>query len=84
MQKVELTWDKLMEKGRQEGRKEGRRVGLLEGKRGTLVRLLMAKFGRLPEATSLSIEALESLDELDSYLDRVLKARSLEEMGLES
>ncbi len=85
VQEVELTWaDKLKEEGRQEGRQEGRRVGLIEGKRGTLLRLLMAKFGPLPEATSLSVEALESLDELDSYLDRVLKARSLEEMGLES
>ena len=76
--------DEGREEGREEGRAEGRRVGLIEGKRGTLLRLLTAKFGPLPEATSSRVEALDSLDELDSYFERVLKANSLEEIGLES
>ncbi len=81
VQEVELTWaDKLIEQGRQ----EGRRVGLIEGKRETLLRLLKAKFGPLPEATSSRVEALDSLDELDSYFERALKATSLEELELES
>ena len=93
VQEVELTWaDKLIEqgrqegaeKGREEGHEEGRRVGLIEGKRGTLLRLLTAKFGPLPEATSSRVQALESLDELDSYFERALKATSLEEVALES
>ena len=89
VQAVELTWaDKLIEQGRQEGaergREEGRRVGLIEKKRESLLRLLTAKFGPLPEATSSRVEALESLNELDSYFDRALKANSLEELRLES
>ena len=76
--------EKGREKGREEGREEGRRVGLIEGKRGTLLRLLSAKFGPLPEATSSRVQALESLHELDSYFERALKANSLEEVGLES
>ncbi len=85
MQEAELTWaSKLKEEGREEGRREGRRIGFIEGKRGTLLRPLMAKFGPLPNATSSRVEALQSLDEFDSYLDRVLKATLLEEVGLES
>jgi len=75
-QEMELTWaDEMMEKGRL--------VGLKEGKRETLRQLLAKKFGPLPEETMSRLDALESLDELDAYLDRVLTAGSLEEMGLD-
>ncbi len=74
-QEMELTWaDKMMEKGREEG--------LLEGKRDTLLRFLNSRFGPLPQETAARVRALESLEELDAYLDRVLVAGSLEEMEL--
>ena len=44
---------------------------------------LTKKFGPLPEKTVSRIEALDSLEELDTYLDRVLTAESLEDMGLD-
>ena len=81
---MEVTWaDKIREEGRMEGREEGREVGLKEGKRETLRQQLIKKFGPLPEAAVSRLEAVESLEELDIYLNRVLTADSLEEMGLE-
>jgi predicted transposase YdaD len=78
VQEVELTWaDRLMEKGRQEGRE----VGVLEGKRETLLKLLRAKFGDLPDELSNSVQSL-SAGELESVLDRVLAATTLEELEL--
>ena len=79
-QEMELTWADEM---REEGRKEGIRTGLLVGKREALKHLLAKKFGPLPQETVSRLDTLESLDELDVYLDCVLSADSLEEMGLE-
>jgi len=86
VEEMEVTWaDKMMEKGREEGREEGRRQGLeagvLEGKRETLLRLLTAKFGPVPEKARRRVQALASVAELDAYLERVLTAESLDAMG---
>jgi hypothetical protein len=94
VQEVELTWaDRLMEKGREEGREkgleegreegraEGLEVGILEGKRKTLSRLLAAKFGDLPGDIKTKVEAMSAAD-LDSVLDRVLTAATLDELEL--
>jgi predicted transposase YdaD len=70
-QKMELTWaDRMKEEGR------------LAGKRETLLQQLTKKFGSLPEEATTRVNTLESIDELNVYLDRVLTASSLEEMGL--
>ena len=95
VEEMELTWaDEMMEKGRQrglaeglekgleKGREEGREEGLREGKRKTLVQQLTAKFSAVPQGTISRIEGLESVDELEHYLERVPTAGSLEEMGL--
>ncbi len=90
--------DKMMEKGRVEGREQGReegrvqgreegreqglKVGLVEGKRETLLRQLTAKFGPVSEKTRSRVQALESVAELDAYLERVLTAESIDDMGL--
>jgi len=58
--------------------------GLLKGKRETLLRLLAAKFGPLPDDMATKITAIGSATELDTYLDRVLTATSLEEIGVRS
>ena len=77
---MELTWsEKMMEKGREQGRLSG----LIEGKRETLKHQLTKKFGTIPEKTMARIEALDSLEELDTYLERVLAAETLEDMGLD-
>jgi hypothetical protein len=75
VKKMQLTWaEKIAEKARKEG--------LLEGKRVALLQLLTSKFGLLPEKTASRVRAIESLKSLDRYLDRVLVASSLADMGL--
>jgi hypothetical protein len=76
VQETELTWaEKIELKGLTKGR--------VQGKRETLKRQLAAKFGPLPTAVEARIEAVDSAEELDGYLDRLLTAGSLEELGLE-
>lgn len=77
MQELELTYFDELEL-------KGRLAGVLEGKRETLLRQLTAKFGPLPEDAVAKIQAVSSASELDSYLDRVLTAASLEEIELGS
>ena len=81
VQEMEVMWADRM---RAEGAKEGREKGLIEGKRRTLLRQLAKKFGALSEEVTARVRALESVDELDVYLDRVLTATSLEEMELDA
>ena len=84
---MEVTWaDEIREEGREkgleEGREQGREEGLVAGKRETLLQLLATKFGTLPGETALRVQSMGSLDELDRYHDRLLTAKSLDEMGL--
>jgi predicted transposase YdaD len=82
-QEMEVTWaDEIREEGREKGLEQGREEGLVAGKRETLLHLLATKFGTLPGETALRVQAMESPDELDRYLDRLLTAKSLDEMGL--
>jgi predicted transposase YdaD len=71
VQEVKETWSDRM-----------RAEGILEGKRETLLRLLTAKFGPLSPETIAKVNALPATGELDAYLERILKAESLEDMGL--
>ena len=80
VQEMEVTWEEeVLEKGREQGRLSG----LIEGKLETLKHQLTKKFGTIPEKTMARIEALDSLEELDTYLERVLAAETLEDMGLD-
>jgi len=76
VQEMELTWEEEMIE-------KWRLVGLVEGKRETLKHLLTKKFGTIPEKTMARIETLDSFEELNTYLERILTAESLEEMGLD-
>ena len=90
--RMEVMWaDRMKAKWAKEGLEEGREKGLiegliegkLEGKREALLRQLAKKFGSLSEDVTAHVRALESVDEIDVYLDRVLTAASLEEMELD-
>ena len=84
VQDVELTWaEELEEKGLKKGLERGREEGLLTGKRDTLLALLTAKFGPLPESATKRVQHTDSVDELDRYLARVLVAASLAEICLD-
>ena len=83
VQEVEMTWaDRLRQEGHDKGREEGREAGLIEGKQQTLKRLLTVKFGALSPGLLESIDALGSAEELDRYLDRVITAATLSDLGL--
>ena len=87
-EEMEVMWaDRMKAKwakeGLEEGREKGLIEGLIEGKREALLRQLAKKFGSLSEDVTAHVRALESVDEIDVYLDRVLSATSLEEMELD-
>ena len=88
VQDVEETWmDKVLRQGREEGREvgleEGLRSGVTRGKQETLLAQLAKKFGLVPDAVEKRIRAIESDEELDRFLARILSATSLQEMGLD-
>ncbi len=68
--------------GRQEGRREGRREGETKSLRRALLRLLGKKFGALPAEIAQAVQECSDLDQLEAWLDRVLEAPSLEDMGI--
>ncbi|TDI39912.1 MAG: DUF4351 domain-containing protein [Acidobacteria bacterium] len=87
-EKMEVMWaDRMKAKwakeGLEEGREKGLIEGLIEGKREALLRQLTKKFGSLSEDVTAHVRALQAVDEIDVYLDRVLTATSLEEMELD-
>ncbi len=66
-------------KGLKEGREEGREQGLEHGIRGSCLRLLKGRFGRLPVGVRRKLDAA-SLPELELWFDRAITAESLEEV----
>jgi len=99
VQEVELTWsEKLIEKGRAEGLEKGleegleqgleqglekgRAAGVVEGKRRILLRQLSAKFGEIPGRIEARAERMLET-ELDTLLERILTAKTLDELGLD-
>jgi predicted transposase YdaD len=70
--------DVLIEKGRQEGLQKG----AIQGKQQTVLLLLRDKFGRVPRSIQKVIRATEDRAQLDAWARRVLRAGSLEEMGI--
>lgn len=63
-------------------RRRERREGREEGARKVLLRLLGHRFGRVPVAVRRRVEEIDSVDRLIRLAERVLTARSLEDLGL--
>lgn len=53
-----------------------------EGASQLLLHQLAKRFGPLPEKVRKQVEAITSFDKLNKLAERVLSARSLEELGL--
>ena len=61
---------------------KGREVGLQQGKGEMLLRVLRLKFGELPEAVTDRVRSLSGAAEIEAWMDRVVPASTLEEVGL--
>ncbi len=85
MAKTDLG-QKLIELGEARGEARGKAIGEARGeargKRQTLLRLLRAKFGAVPEEVARRVEAEADIARLDALLERILTAASIQEMGL--
>jgi hypothetical protein len=82
-QKVEArAMKKGLEQGREEGREQGRDLGRVEGMRSVVTGLLERRFGPLSSASRERVEEITDADELSRLADRVLDARSVEDLGL--
>ena len=85
MQDVELTWaEKLLLQGEEKGREQGLQAGRVKSKRESVLRVLTAKFSPLPDEITARVAKMESAEELDGCLDRIISATSLEETGLDA
>jgi len=76
-------WEKKLRKeGQQKGRQEGRQEGLVEGMQKVLLRQMSLRFGRLPQSVRRQVEQIASVRELEKLTRKVLRAGTLEEMGI--
>ena len=57
--------------------------GVLASKRETLLAQLDEKFGTVPETTSQRVQSIESKEELDQLLRKLIHANSIAEIGLD-
>jgi hypothetical protein len=73
---------KGLEQGMEKGLEKGMEKGRVEGMRSMLLGQLERRFGPLAGATRAKVEAIASADELSRLADRVLDARSVEDLGL--
>ena len=74
-----VTWEEKVEA---RGMKRGREEGKQEGMRELLLRQIRTRFPSLTGQAIEKIEAIRSPEELGSLAERLLTARSIEELGL--
>jgi predicted transposase/invertase (TIGR01784 family) len=65
-----------------EARKEGRREGQIQARREVLLEQMTLRFGHLPANVRRQIEGISSLQELRKLGRKVLRAKTLQDMGL--
>jgi seryl-tRNA synthetase len=58
--------------------------GMLKARRQTLIRQLGKRFGEIPDEMIRTIETTQDAEELDRWLDNVLTAKNLGEVGIAS
>ena len=78
--------DVLMERGRTEGERKGRTEGrteaAIETRQQTLVRQLRRRFGDVPASAVSAVEATTDVEQLDTWLDRLVTASTLDELEI--
>ena len=73
---AQTTAEFLIEQGKAEGKEEGR----AEGKQDAVLKLLQIRFQNVPEMLSREISNIHNLSLLDSLLEQVMTAQSLDEI----
>jgi hypothetical protein len=63
---------------------QGRTEGALQTLREVLLRLLRKQFGRVPKAVERAVNATDDRARLGTWIDRVLTAATLDDVGIES
>jgi len=74
----QMITNPLVEQGRQQGRQQG----LIEAKQETLIEQMQLKFGMLPQPMIQNIQSIQEIDQLNTFLRRVITTSRLEEMGI--
>ena len=77
---AQTTAEFLIEQGKAEGRAEGKVEGRAEGKQDAVLKLLRLRFQNVPETLSREISNIHNLSLLDTLLEQVMTAQSLDEI----
>ena len=62
----------------------GEQRGAIRAKQETLMDLMQLRFGALPQPLIESIQSTQEIDQLDTFLRRVITTNRLEDMGIEN
>jgi flagellar biosynthesis/type III secretory pathway protein FliH len=73
---------KGVKKGVKEGEKKGEKKGELRATKRHLARLLELRFGPLPEDVTKTVNSTRDLAQLETWLDRILTAETLDDVGI--
>jgi hypothetical protein len=79
---AEMYIEKGRVEGEQKGRVEGEQKGALEMARATLLRQLGKRFKKVPRKVEANVMATTKMESLKSWLDNVLDAKTLAEVGI--
>jgi predicted transposase YdaD len=74
--------DALREEGLKKGLKKGRKEGEIRGLRQALLRQIRKRFGELSPEIVDTIEATQDINQLNTWLDQFVTARTLEQMKI--
>ncbi len=76
------TFQDILYEAERQGRQEGQEIGAIQAQRRLLTRHLQRKFTSVPDEMVQRIEATDSVETLDQWLDQLLVAESLAEMEI--
>ncbi|MCX6359551.1 MAG: DUF4351 domain-containing protein [Armatimonadetes bacterium] len=71
-----------LSQGLSQGLTQGLSTGMTHGEQAVLLRLMRRRFGALDPKVVARVEAIQDTDQLEALADRILDARTLEELGL--
>lgn len=76
---LDMGWKTMAEVDREKWHREG----VITSRHETLLRLLRLRFGELSPELLRSIQTTHDLQRIDNWIDRVLTAKSLDEIGID-